>query len=49
MPEIDFELITHRLNVDPYKKPMQKRKRKFSNEKNEVNLAQINSLKDMGL
>lgn len=35
-PRVDPKLISHRLNIDSTKKPMQQRKRKISMEKNEI-------------
>lgn len=49
MTRISPKVITYKLNVNPYKKLVQWRKRKFPREKNQVIWAKVRLLKEVGI
>jgi len=44
MPTIPANVIQHRLNVDPEKKPIQQRRRVFAPERNKATMDEVNKL-----
>ena len=44
MPGIPANIIQHRLNVDPGKKPVQQRRRVFAPERNKAVMDEVNKL-----
>ena len=48
MPGIDGDVIEHRLNVDPIKKPIQQKRRQFAPEWNKVVMEEVEKLLIVG-
>ena len=48
MPGIDGDVIEHRLNVDPIKKPIQQKRRLFAPEWNKVVMEEVEKLLIVG-
>ena len=44
MPGVSPRVIEHKLNVDPEKKPIQKRRRVFAPERNQTITVEVNKL-----
>ena len=44
MPRIDNEVIEHKLNVDPTKKPFQQKQRVFAPERNKAVMEKVEKL-----
>ena len=44
MPRIDNEVIEHKLNVDPTKKPFQQKRRVFAPERNKAVMEKVEKL-----
>ena len=44
MPRIDNEVIKHKLNVDPTKKPFQQKRRVFALERNKAIMEKVEKL-----
>ena len=48
MPRIDNEVIEHKLNVDPTKKPVQQKRRVFAPEQNKAIMEEVDKLLTIG-